>query len=191
VLFNVKPTAFLILNFRALAVGTVVDTDPGTVVDMDSGIVGATTPGIVVDTASGTVRTHLFPALGTYETAELLTPKPFRFLARAETFTVLPTETFFTVHRVADLRALQVALPIFTSVSVSGAFAFVVALTKTTVTSTFPLLRLFTAVIPEIVGLVGFAVTEEADAVDVAEMHNNPPTVKLEMILEIFNRNLP
>jgi hypothetical protein len=164
-------------------VGTVVDTTPGTVVDTDAGIVGDTDP--------GTVLTHLLPALGTYETEELLTPKPFLFWARAETFTFLPTETFFTVHRVADLRALQVALPIFTSVSVSGAFAFVVALIKTTVTSTFPLLRPFTAVIPEIVGFVGFAVTEDADAVDVAEMHNNPPTIKLEMILEIFNENIP
>ena len=183
--------AFLILNFRPVAVGTVVDTTPGTVVDTAPGTVVDVDTGTVVDTDAGVDRTHLLPALGTYETAELLPPNPFRFLARAETFSFLPTEIFFTVHRVADLRALQVALPIFTSVSVSGAFAFVVALIKTTVTSTFPLLRLFTAVIPEIVGLVGFAVTEEADAVDEAEIHNNPPTVKLEMILEIFNRNLP
>jgi len=92
---------------------------------------------------------------------------------------------------VADLRALQVALPTFTSVSVSGAFALVVALINTTVTSTFPLLELFAAVIPEIVGFEGFAVTEEADAVEDTEIHNNPPTVKLEMIPKIFNGNFP
>jgi hypothetical protein len=65
VLFNVKPTAFLMLNFRAVAVGTVVDTDPGSVVDTDPGSVVDTDPGTVVDTEPGANRSHLKPTLGT------------------------------------------------------------------------------------------------------------------------------
>jgi hypothetical protein len=181
------------LNFKpaASAEGTVVDTDPGTVDVTDPGTVDVADPGTVVEIKPGADRTHLLPALGTYETPELLTPNPFRFCARADTTNFIPIATFLTVHRVADLDALHVALPTFTSVEIRGDFAFVVALVNTTVTSTFPLLELFTAVIPEIVGFDGFAVTEEADAVDEAVIHNNPPTVKLEMILEIFNRNIP
>ena len=133
----------------------------------------------------------MVPAFGINEIPLLLAPNPLRFCARADTTNFLPIATFLTVHRVADLDALHIALPTFTSVEIRGDFAFVVALVNATVTSTFPPLRLLVAVIPEIVGLDGFAVTEEADAVADAEIHNNPPTVKLETILEIFNRTLP
>ena len=181
------------MNFKPAATteGTVVDTAPGTVDVTSPGMVAVADPGTVVETKPGTDRTHLLPTLGTYETPELLTPNPLRFCARADTTNFLPIATFLTVHRVADLDAMHVALPTFTSVEIKGDFAFVVALVNTTVTSTFPPFRLFVAVIPEIVGLDGFAVTEEADAVADAEIHNKPPTVKLETILEIFNRNLP
>lgn len=82
-----------------------------------------------------------------------------------------------------DLRALHTALPIFTSVKIKGNLEFVVAILNSTVTSTFPARKLFTALMMEISGLDGFSFAETANAVDDAERQTNPPIIKLDVIL--------
>jgi len=66
-------------------------------------------------------------------------PKPIRFFDRAVTVNRFPARTFFTVHFVVLFRAIQVALPTFTSVNSIGDLLLVLAFEKITRTFTLPL----------------------------------------------------
>jgi hypothetical protein len=110
----------------------------GKVVVVTTGIVVTGTVEAGIETSTESETRHTNPAATFNETGLLHWPNPFLFFARATTLKVFPEETFLTTHFLAFPTARQEELPTFTSVNNKGAFAWVTARPKPTVTSTLP-----------------------------------------------------